>query len=174
MLGLDKNAVAVIPHDPSWITLGEAARARIAEIGGADFVDVQHVGGTSVPDLSAKPILDIAAGLAPGASVEALQARLERAGYIYRGDSGEDGGRLFVQESTPDVRTLHLHVVEHGGRQWRNYLAFRTVLRSDAEARAAYTRLKLSLATRFANDRPAYTAAKQDFISVILARAEMR
>ncbi len=174
MLGLNKQAVAVVPHDPAWIAAGQKACTDIARIGGADFLGVEHIGGTSVPGLRAKPILDIAAGLAPGAQVEALKARLLEAGYIYAGDGGDDGGLLFVLESAPDVRTLHLHVVDHAGRQWRNYLAFRDFLRRDGEARADYERLKLSLAEKFAGDRKAYTAAKQDFISVILARAEMR
>jgi GrpB-like predicted nucleotidyltransferase (UPF0157 family) len=174
MLGLNKQTVAVVPHDPAWIAMGEAACAEIAQIGGADFSGVEHVGGTSVPGLRAKPILDIAAGLKRGAQIEALQARLVAAGYIYAGDGGDDGGRLFVLESAPDVRTLHLHVVDHGGRQWRNYLAFRDFMRHDGEARADYERLKLSLAERFAGDRKAYTAAKQDFIGGILARADLR
>ena len=174
MLGLNKQTVAVVPHDPAWIAMGEAARADIAQIAGEDVSGVEHVGGTSVPGLRAKPIIDIAAGLAPDARIEAVHARLVDAGYIYAGDGGEDGGRLFVLESAPEVRTLHLHVVEHDGRQWRNYLAFRTILRSDAEARSDYERLKLSLAERFVNDRKAYTAAKHDFIAGILARAELR
>ena len=173
MLGLDKQTVAVAPHDPAWIAAGLNACAKIARIGGADLAGVEHVGGTSVPGLRAKPILDIAAGLAPNARIEALQQRLIEAGYIYCGDGGEEGGRLFVLESAPDVRTLHLHVVDHGGRQWRNYLAFRTILRSDGDAREDYERLKLALAEKFAGDRKAYTAAKQDFINGILARAEL-
>jgi GrpB-like predicted nucleotidyltransferase (UPF0157 family) len=174
MLGLAKHLVALAPHDPAWITLGEEACTAIARIGGEALCGVQHVGSTSVPGLCAKPILDIAAGLAPDAEVEVLQERLVRTGYIYRGDAGEEGGRLFVLESAPDVRTQHLHLVAYGGAQWHNYLAFRDLMRRDAKTRSEYEALKQSLATAFAGDRKAYTAAKQDFIGGILARADLR
>jgi GrpB-like predicted nucleotidyltransferase (UPF0157 family) len=93
------------------------------------IVDVQHVGSTAVPDLPAKPILDIAAGVATFDAIREISRRLARIGYLYRGDHGDAGGHLFVIESAPDIRTIHLHVVQHSGTQWRDYLAFRDLLR---------------------------------------------
>lgn len=89
---------------------------------------------------------------------------LTKIGYIYRGDGGDNGGHLFVKESAPDVRTVHLHVVVYGDWQWQNYLRFRDLLRWDGHLRREYAILKQELGVRYADDRKAYTAAKEDFI----------
>jgi GrpB-like predicted nucleotidyltransferase (UPF0157 family) len=129
---------------------------------------VQHVGSTSVPHLPAKPILDIAASVHNLAVIPELVEKLTSIGYIYRGDGGDNGGHLFVRESMPGIRTIHLHVVARDGRQWRNYLYFRDLLRRDVRVRTQYAELKKQLERTFRNDRKAYTVAKEDFIRRIL------
>ena len=109
------------------------------------LVDLQHVGSTAAPHLSAKPILDIAAAVATLESLPELIRRLTIAGYLYRGDQKYAEGNLFVVEPSSDVRTIHLRVVEHDGVQWRNYVR--------------------SLA---ASARDSYTASKAAFIGEIL------
>lgn len=131
-------------------------------------IDTQHVGSTAVPDLPAKPILDIAAGVTMLDSMPELVERLTRIDYIYRGDHGDDGGHIFVAESSPDVRTIHMHVVEYGCKQWRDYLLFRDLLRENTALRQEYARLKKELARVHGNDRESYTTSKETFIRGIL------
>ena len=89
-------------------------------------------------------------------------------GYIYRGDGADSGGHLFVWESEPDVRTIHLHVVASDDAQWRNYLRFRDLLRQDPALRKRYGELKQALRSEFPDDRKSYTDSKHDFIRSIL------
>ena len=168
MIGLERHTVRLSEHNPIWPTLAAEACQQARDTCGDLLADVQHVGSTAVPDLPAKPILDIAAGVPTLEIIPELIELLPSIGYIYRGDQGDDGGHLFVKESDPDVRTVHLHVVVHGGRQWRNYLRFRDLLRQDSDLRRAYASLKQQLGVRFAADRRAYTAAKDDFIRMSL------
>jgi GrpB-like predicted nucleotidyltransferase (UPF0157 family) len=59
------------------------------------------------------------------------------------------------------------------GSEWgRRHLLFRDYLRVNAHAREAYTTAKLSAAARWRDDRIAYTAAKDDQISELMAAAE--
>jgi GrpB-like predicted nucleotidyltransferase (UPF0157 family) len=94
--------------------------------------------------------------------------RLEADGWIYRGDAGEDGGHVFVLEARPFVRVAHLHVVEYQGRQWRNYIRFRDLLRRSPEAREQYETVKVALAARERSNRRAYTTGKTDVITTLL------
>ncbi len=71
----------------------------------------------------------------------------------------------------PSRRTHHLHLVPVGSRRYRDELSFRNRLREDAALAAEYVALKRSLASRFANDREAYTDAKSDFIHRVLDQA---
>ena len=83
------------------------------------------VGSASVLGLLAKPIVDLAVGLADEQTLAPVEAGLCGAGWIYRGDTGRNGGHLFVLETRPWHRVAHLHVVKWGGHQWQNYVRFR-------------------------------------------------
>jgi len=168
MIGLRRYTVRVVEHDPQWSALAADVCREALRVCGDLLVDLQHVGSTSVPDLPAKPILDIVAGAASLDVIQEFVQRLTGIGYIYRGDGGDEGGHLFVMESSPDVRTIHLHVVEHDGTQWSNYLRFRELLRQDPGIRNRYAELKRELERKFRDDRKCYTAFKNDFIRGIL------
>lgn len=130
-------------------------------------IAVEHVGSTAVPGLAAKPILDVAVGLAPGTCTENVMVALEPLGLIHRGDKGDSGGVLFVMEDKPEHRLAHIHVVGYGDGQWRRYLRVRDRLRADPDARAAYAALKQDLAERFPDDRASYTAGKDSFLATL-------
>ena len=59
-----------------------------------------------------------------------------------------------------------------GSRAYLDHLLLRDYRRAHPEAVAAYAALKLASAARFRDDRDAYQAAKQDFIEVLIRRAE--
>ena len=170
MLGLQRHIVKVVAHHTGWRALAAGACRDIQRAAGDFIADVQHVGSTAVPDLPAKPILDIAAAVRTLDVMPELLQRLPDIGYIYRGDGGSEGGHLFVKESAPDVRTIHLHVVAQNDVQWRNYMLFRDLLRQNPGLRQQYAALKQELGERFRHDRKSYTAAKHDFIREVLAQ----
>lgn len=168
-LGLAYGQVVLASNDPGWPgafrRLAVQLRAALGELA----VGVEHVGSTAVPGLAAKPILDVAIGLAPGADPDRVIAALSRWAPGSRGDKGGEGGLLLVIEDRPAHRVAHLHMVGHGDAQWRRYLALRDRLRADPAARDAYGRLKGRLAAQLAGDRRAYTVAKAAFIQQLLA-----
>jgi GrpB-like predicted nucleotidyltransferase (UPF0157 family) len=170
MIGLRRHTVRVVEHDPAWLEAGHAECAALRQVGGGLVLDAQHVGSTAVPGLPAKPVLDVAARIPSAAAAAELVRRLTAAGYIYRGDNGDDGGHLFVRETEPDVRAAHVHVVAEGDRQWADYLGFRDLLRRDDGLRRRYGALKRELSRRYGGDRRSYTASKHTFIRQALGR----
>lgn len=168
MIGLKRYTVRIVDHNPQWACLFEVESRVIRDACGELVLDVEHVGSTAVPDLPAKPILDIALAVASRVNIPIVAKRLVTAGYIDRGDGSDDGGYLLVKESEPNIRMCHLHIVEIADVQWHNYLAFRNMLRQSQTVRHEYSKLKRQLATRFENDRKSYTQGKHDFIQNIL------
>ncbi len=75
---------------------------------------------------------------------------------------------MFVLETRPWHRVAHLHVVEHDGSQWRNYLRLRDPLRRSPEARDRYEAIKLKLAKQDPTDRKAYTTGKTEVVTSTL------
>lgn len=166
MLGLEAGTVQIIPYDPAWEILFATERARIAAAIGQQVLAIEHVGSTSVPNLAAKPILDIAIGVEALDDVPACVAPLTNLGYEYKGEHGLPERHYFTR-GTPN-RTHHLHMVVVGQYQWSTLVPFRDHLRRNPETLAQYQQLKEELAARFPHDRLAYTDGKAEFIQAVL------
>lgn len=129
---------------------------------------LEHVGGTSIPGMCAKPVLDIAAGRRHDVSINDCIAVFIRAGYEHRGERGVPG-REFFRRGQP--RAYHVHLVEEDSPLWRDYLDFRDYLRASPEAADHFAELKRALAARFPRDREAYLNAKSAHVQEILRLA---
>ena len=166
ILGLPEGDFFLSDWSPEWSRLFEEEKRRITDALGNMILDVQHVGSTSVPGLSAKPILDIAIGLANLSDAERCKGPLETLGYEHAHWAGIDDQYVFAK----GVERTHLiHAVEFKGPLWANYLRFRDALRRSAKLRSEYEILKADLSQQFADRRAAYTERKGDFIRRVLA-----
>jgi GrpB-like predicted nucleotidyltransferase (UPF0157 family) len=166
---VDVLSVELQEYDPTWAELFESERQLLAGIFGSRAVAIEHVGSTSVPGLSAKPIVDVLIGLRELALSDAQIEAMRRLGYEYLGEHGL-AGRLFFRKKP---RTHHVHVVEHGGAHWDRQLVFRDALRSDPDERRRYDAFKRRLAAE-GHPRDVYTELKTPFIREIEARARAR
>jgi GrpB-like predicted nucleotidyltransferase (UPF0157 family)/pimeloyl-ACP methyl ester carboxylesterase len=170
-----REAVTLAPHDPAWAARYEHERGAVAGVLGDAAVEIAHVGSTAVPGMAAKPIIDLMIGVDGSAVVHAVGRRLRAAGYAVRDDPAatHDDGHVFGLRGADGHRVAHAHVVAHGGRWWREHLAFRDRLCADPDLRDRYTRLKQRLAVEHRDDRDAYTDAKTAFVTAALADGRM-
>jgi GrpB-like predicted nucleotidyltransferase (UPF0157 family) len=156
--------VTVAPPDPAWPAAFEAERARI-QAALPQALHLEHIGSTSVPDLPAKPIVDLMLGLEDFWDATRWLSGMEGLGYRHFPDVSTEW-RLFMGHGDP--RMHHLHIVAFDAPEWRRLLSFRDRLRADAELRQAYAAEKQRLCTLHEYDRAAYTAAKAPFIQGVL------
>jgi GrpB-like predicted nucleotidyltransferase (UPF0157 family) len=165
-LGLPPGAVRLDSHHAGWAgAFAEEANSLLRASAGL-LLSIEHIGSTCVPGLKAKPIIDMAAAIVSFDRISSLRRHLEPLGYEYLGDGIVSEHHIFAKGAS---RTHLLHVVEHGRRRWRELLAFRDLLKSDASIAAEYEATKIELARRFAADRRAYREAKKDFVDPIVA-----
>ncbi len=136
------------------------------------MVTIEHIGSTSVPGLAAKPVIDVLLGARTLPDIESKIKPLSEIGYSYvpKYEREIPLRRYFVKSFATSLR-VHLHTVELGSRLWQEHLAFRDHLRADANLCAQYQSLKVRLAEEFADDKAAYTDAKNPFIQSVLATA---
>ena len=170
MIGLSQDKVKVVPYDPAWRVFYQAEAERVCEALRGKVVAVEHAGSTSVEGLDAKPIIDLMVAIESLASAEEFQPALAELGYEFRPED-DVPGRLFFARGPRDNRTHHLSLTELDGEFWRVQLLFRDHLRTHPETVEAYRRLKRELAAEYPDARPAYTAAKGEFILRILEQA---
>jgi GrpB-like predicted nucleotidyltransferase (UPF0157 family) len=154
------DIIELVEYDPGWTKAYEEERDRLA----AAFLPLrphfEHIGSTAVPGLCAKPIIDIMVGVPLVQSAETYAPLLEPLGYHHRGH--EERGRVFFLKGMP--RTHHLHIVTFGSEVWHRHLAFRELLREDADLRERYAQLKRQSAKAHREDREAYVSSKGGFI----------
>lgn len=167
-LGLQPGVVRFVEYDTRWPALFAAERRRIRERCGPLALSLEHVGGTAIPGMCGKPVLDIAAGRPRDTPIQDYVAALQQAGYEHRGERGVPGREFFCRGQP---RAYHVHLVEEGGPLWRDYLAFRDYLRAQHEAAREFADLKRVLAARFSRDREAYMNAKSPHVEEILRLA---
>jgi GrpB-like predicted nucleotidyltransferase (UPF0157 family) len=166
---MPSDRVELVDYDPSWAELFERERSMLGPIFDGAALGIEHIGSTSVPDLCAKPIVDVLVGLRELALTGYQIDAMERLGYAYLGEHGLPG-RLFFRKHP---RTHHVHVVEYGGEHWDRQITFRDALRSDADERRRYDEFKRRLAAQ-GFPRETYTELKTPFIREVEARARAR
>lgn len=163
-------AVRIVDPDPAWPEMARAELARIGATLGPVAVRLEHVGSTSVPGLAAKPIVDLQLSVDAIVLRERYVAPLERLGYLFAPDPGSPDYHFFARPPERP-RTFHLHVCETGSRHELSHLAVRDFLRRHPAEAAGYAALKREVAARHPEDRLAYVAGKDAYVTALEARA---
>jgi len=168
-IGLKRGSVRLEAHDPAWEASAKVFIGTLREILGSKATDIQHVGSTAIPEIVAKPIVDIAVGMRELNSIREHDGELASRGIYYRKE--EYGGQLLYVMGTDTSRTHFIHVVPWGGEAWLDYVAFRDYLNAYPREAQLYSALKQALAAKYPEDREAYIAGKSETIARILADA---
>lgn len=166
-LGVPHGKVRLAPHDPRWNTLYLEEKEKLVGLWKDKALDIQHVGSTSIPNILAKPILDIVIGVEDLSASDAMQPAMAGIGYDYPRDVGIPAD-LIYGKGTP--RTHLVHVVVLNSSQWHQYIVFRDTLCAHPSIAAAYEKLKRELAQMYGDDRAKYTEAKGDFVGDVMRR----
>ena len=161
--------IEIAPYDERWPQLFAAWNSRLAEALGDTARHIDHVGSTAVPGLPAKPTIDIQISVDDLEDESRYVPSIEALGVQLR---SRDREHRFFRPLSGLPRDVHIHVCPAGSEWERRHLLFRDRLRTDAHAREAYTRAKLSAAARWRDDRIAYTEAKDHQIRELMAVAE--
>ncbi|MEX0271723.1 GrpB family protein [Leptolyngbyaceae cyanobacterium UHCC 1019] len=156
--------VEVIPYDLRWQDAFVAEAKKISVALGETIAAIHHIGSTAIPNIYAKPIIDILVEVNDLAQVEARNAAMEALGYEVMGEFGIAGRRYFRKHNAMGDRTHHVHIFEYGSPESDRHLAFRDYMIAHPEAAQHYSQLKRSLAAKFPNHRESYMDGKDSFI----------
>jgi GrpB-like predicted nucleotidyltransferase (UPF0157 family) len=165
---VNSEPVRIEDYDPSWPDTFLKLTAKVKAALGPLVVTVEHIGSTAVPDLAAKPIIDLDVVLASSIDLPEAIRILGAIGYVHEGDLGIAGREAFRSPTSEPPH--HLYVLIDGADELRRHMAFRDALRADNGLRDRYATLKRALAEAHRGDRSGYTEAKSAFISATLSR----
>ena len=166
--------VTVVPWDPRWPA--EFTKIRDELDAALDILApripyrIEHVGSTSVPGLSAKPVIDLDLVIPSMEDFDEVKKALGAAGYRHEGDLGIPSREAFKYESKPGLMKHHLYVCPENSPELCRHLTFRDRLRSTPGEAEEYGRIKREAAARHPDDMDAYIAEKTPFIEKIYRR----
>jgi GrpB-like predicted nucleotidyltransferase (UPF0157 family) len=167
-LAILAGPVELVAYDPAWPATFEREAARIRAALGDQVRLLEHAGSTSVPGLSAKPIIDIVLGVADSADETIYGPAMEAAGYVLRIREPEWLEHRVFKGTDPAV---NIHVFTEGIAEIERMLAFRDWLRSHDDERHLYEQTKRELAARHWKYVQHYADAKTEVVEAIIARA---
>ena len=167
--------IKLVPYDQAWPTMYELEAEHLRTVFGGLALQVEHVGSTAVPGLSAKPVIDIQVSVASLAPFEPCLRLMAASGYVHVPLGEFDRVYPFFQKPAAWPCTHHVHLCESGGEQEARHLAFRDHLRAHPEVARQYLELKQSLAAQHHGQthasRESYSLAKSSFVEAVLAKA---
>jgi GrpB-like predicted nucleotidyltransferase (UPF0157 family) len=155
--------VKVVPYDPAWPEMFAREADEIAEVFGPEVVAIHHIGSTSIPNLCAKPIVDVLVEVRDIERVDDFDDEMTERGYQPKGEFGIPGRRFFIKGGDA-TRTHHVHVFQTGHPDVERHLSFRDYMIRHPEDARAYGRLKEELAQKFPEDIEGYMAGKDGLI----------
>lgn len=162
---MNRKMVEVVPYNAEWPKLFEAEAILIKRALGGNCLRVHHIGSTSVIGMKAKPIIDIIPVVRDIMQVDKANEAMRQFGYEARGENGMLFRRYF--EKGGEVRTHNVHVFEEGNPEIERHLKFRDWMRSHADDRELYGKLKEDLAVKYPNDILSYCFGKDHFVAGI-------
>lgn len=164
--------VELVPHDPAWAEAARAEAVVLRDALGDVLLTVHHVGSTAIPDIHAKPILDLMPVVGELAALDGHRAALEGLGYRWLGELGLPGRRYCTKDDPASgKRLVQLHAYEQGAPDIERHLAFRDFLCERPALAAEYDREKQRCQRLHPGDSHAYGDCKSDWIRSVEAQA---
>ena len=156
--------VELLRHETFARKRFEEQAALIRQNLGSAIQRIEHIGSTAVPELAAKPIVDILLEV-PNVTDRGIQRRLEQIGYSLVVD--EPGHRMFRSAA----ENAHVHLWVSGDPEIERHILFRDWLRENERDRRLYEREKHRLAAMEWPTQNDYAQAKTPIVNEIIGRA---
>lgn len=170
MFGMDKKKLQLMPHDDSWKDDFLSESQRIHSAARDSSIRIEHIGSTSIPNIYAKPILDMAI-LCGEKGLEAVANALKSLGYDYRGQFDDEIGHYYAVLDKENIRYCQAHIYTEANDDWHLKLKFRDVLRENVELAKEYNDYKLELAKRVSS-KSEYAEIKDKWVDKFILKVQ--
>ncbi|MFP7230648.1 GNAT family N-acetyltransferase [Bacillus subtilis] len=165
-----KRKVEVVLYNEKWAELFKEEKKRLKLVFGPEIIAVQHIGSTSIPNMAAKPIIDMLVEVRSIEAVSQYDTKMKSIGYTPKGENGIAGRRYFQKGG--NKRTHHVHMYEKGNRAIERHLLFRDYLRAHPAIAKEYAVLKKRLAAQYPDSINHYIQGKDDWIKTAEEKAK--
>ena len=169
MLGLKHITVKLVPHSYKWQFLFQEEVINIRRALNNQYLQIEHVGSTALPDIAAKPILDMFIPCEDLSVTNGYIEVLATLGYELVTDG--EAYKLFIK-GAEEARTHHLTFTSAKDTYWNETIKFRDYLLDNPQVAKGYEIEKVKLAEQYPTSRRNYSMNKARYIQNILRQIE--
>lgn len=161
--------IVLTPHQLQWKDWAREEIENLTAMLSGYCPVITHIGSTAIPNIHAKPIIDILVEINPSADKQQIKEKMGTAGYICMSvsDSRMSFNKGYTLAGYAE-KVFHIHFHRAGDN---DEIRFRDYLIAHPEVAKEYEILKLSLLPKYKNDRDGYTEAKSEFVRQTIKRA---
>ena len=170
-MALKRGIVELEDYNSNWEKEYLEEEQLLKKVLGSKRIEIHHIGSTSIPNLKAKPVIDILLVIENLDKINEIEELLKPYDYENRGPQGVDD-RFFFAKGPEDARTHYIHFTTPNSNTYYNQLYFKKYLLDHPEYIKKYCDLKQELASKYANERKLYTQGKNDFIKNVINLAK--
>ncbi len=158
-------------YNPEWPDWFKRVKAFLAPALDGIPCEIEHLGSTSIPGMTAKPVIDIIIVFPPGRFPE-VKATLEGLAYFHQGDLGLPGREAFDLRDPVARKNLprhYLYTAEPDCHELHKHHAFRDYMKAHPDWARKLSQLKWDLAIEHDNDIYGYMDGKDAMVKEITA-----
>jgi GrpB-like predicted nucleotidyltransferase (UPF0157 family) len=164
--------VELVAHDPGWADAATTEGDLLATVLGPVLLVVHHIGSTSIPNIRAKPILDLIPVVTSLVELDEHRGRIEALGYDWWEEFGLPGRRYCTKDDLDTHRRLvQLHCYETRSSEIVRHVAFRDYLRIRPDLARAYEQEKARCQALHPDNTHSYGTCKSAWIKHIETEA---
>lgn len=163
------DEVRIVPYQEEWAHRFQIMKERITELLMKANIecDVRHVGGTAIPGMCSKPIVDVLVTV-DSEDMEIAPHALAREFYCL-GECGRPG-RYFFSDGDTEDDAAYIHLTTAANQVARDQLEFKDILLACPDVQEEYAALKQRLAEQYPHSRATYRLLKGEFIEKCLEK----
>jgi GrpB-like predicted nucleotidyltransferase (UPF0157 family) len=162
--------INVVPYNLEWIKRYDEESRNLQELLGNEIINIFHIGSTSIPNMAAKPTIDILIEVKELSEIDKRNRGFQNLGYEPKGENGIPSRRYFQKGG--DNRTHHVHIFPSDHEAVFRHLAFRDYLIENPSEAKRYETIKIELAKKFEFAPSKYSEGKHDLIQELEEKAK--
>ena len=122
------SKIIIEKYNPEWPLLFEKEALLLEDIFDGEYKSLNHIGSTSVPGLSAQPVIDISIGVIEFKEKSYYEDKLSETLYCY--SNGLSNWYLFKRY---ERQKFHLHIMPYDSRRLVEQIIFCYCLKRNPE-----------------------------------------
>lgn len=167
-LAMDKT-IELVAYDDFWLKVFAKEEAALAKLLRNNFIGCEHIGSTAMPNVLARPTLDILCVVHTLDGIELFRNEFMAHGFSLV--SNESQQFVFERKAPEGDRVLtNVKILKKGDERINDILDFRDYLNAEPMIATEYKNAKLNLVENHSNDLALYEGMKQRFIEAVLLK----